>query len=646
MMRRIVLMAASVLPLISTAATNLAPGLVVAFASGQKRHMSVAPNLALYVSSGETPSPFIPAGPFTAIWEGNINADLRGEFLFRAEAHGAFKLEINRAAVLDLQDGAVLSPAIQLKKGVNRLKATFTSPPQGDAWVRIGWTEKGTTTIPIPREALTHTPTPELETDTQLALGRELFLEFRCIKCHTEKSASAVPELAMDAPSFEGIGARRQTAWMARWILDPHAQRTSAHMPKLVRKTEEADAMAAYLASLKSGSEVVIPPSAEPSHEIKPLFEKLLCASCHTPPEIAEAATNKIALRQIAAKFASGKLAEFLRMPEAHYAWIRMPNFRLTQKEAETLASELLASAPKEESSAPNATLTSKGKELVQSRGCLNCHEARLTNNFQAPSLAVLKDWTRGCLAEESSGKAPQFAFTSAERNALQAFGKEGRDSLRRHAPAEFAERQTRLLNCNACHAQPEGFPPLDLLGSKLRPEWSAAFIGGRIAYKPRAETHPKGEVWLEARMPAFKSLATNLAEGLAAQHGFPPRTPPNPAPDPELVKIGQKLVGKDGGFSCVSCHGVAAVGAADVFESEGINLAHAAERLQLEFYRRWVRNPLSVDLQTKMPVYFEEGRSPLNEILDGDAEKQITAIWHYLLLGPKMPPPNLGEAQ
>src|SRR2546430_16619106 len=103
----------------------------------------------------------------------------------------------------------------------------------------------------------------------------------------------------------------------------------------------------------------------------------------------------------------------------------------------------------------------------------------------------------------------------------MQAFAKSDFQSLTRHVPDEFAERQTRILNCTACHGQQEGFPPLPILGGKLRPEWSAAFIAGEIPYKPRAETHPKGVVWLQARMPAFRSRANYLAEGLAAQPGF-----------------------------------------------------------------------------------------------------------------------------
>ena len=80
-----------------------------------------------------------------------------------------------------------------------------------------------------------------------------------------------------------------------------------------------------------------------------------------------------------------------------------------------------------------------------------------------------------------------------------------------------------------------------------------------------------------------------------------------------------------------------------EVFESEGINLAYAAERLLLPFYRRWVRNPLAIDPQSKMPVYFEDSKSPLTDLLEGDADKQIDAIWQYVRLGTNMPPPSTG---
>ncbi|HUR47026.1 MAG TPA: hypothetical protein VMZ27_14200, partial [Candidatus Saccharimonadales bacterium] len=356
-------------------------------------------------------------------------------------------------------------------------------------------------------------------------------------------------------------------------------------------------------------------------------------------------------LKQAAEKFPAGKLAEFLRAPEAHYSWIRMPNFRLTTAEAKELSEYILKSAtPAKEEPASTPALLEKGKNLVQSAGCLQCHSLKLENKSTAPDFAKLVSAAKADRSKSPKGDClgatpfADYSFSPQEKAALGAFIARGEDSLLRHVPVEFAGRQSRELNCTGCHGQVDGFPPLELLGGKLKPEWMAQFIGGEITYKPRAEKHPKGEPWLEMRMPAFKTRPRLLAEGLAEQHGYAPKTPAEPPLNEELARLGQKLVGKDGGFSCISCHSVASLEATEVFESEGINLAYSADRLLPQYYRRWLRSPLSIDPQTKMPVYFEDGKSPLTDILDGDGEKQIEAVWQYLRLGQKMPLPATGQ--
>ena len=75
--------------------------------------------------------------------------------------------------------------------------------------------------------------------------------------------------------------------------------------------------------------------------------------------------------------------------------------------------------------------------------------------------------------------------------------------------------------------------------------------------------------------------------------------------------------------------------------ESEGVNLGRSSDRLQKAYYYRWLRNPPSIDPQTKMPRFFtDDTKSPLTDILDGDVQKQLDAIWNYLSLGEKMVPP------
>ena len=570
----------------------------------------------------------------------------------------------------------------------------------GDSALRVGWTEKGTNVNPIPNGVITHAGTSELQQAEMLYLGRELFLEHRCAKCHVEKFTSPAPELAMDAPTFDGIGARRNYQWLAEWILDPKSTRASVHMPKLLhgpKAKEDAEAMADYLSSLTANpagratqikvvdikyivtdlddtnatqypahfkaigeiskrSGVSAKPTAgdgnetpaDANQERKPIFERLHCISCHNAPDKTELDPSKISLKHVAQKFGDGKLAEFLKGPEAHFAWIRMPNFKLADAEAKELVEFLLKNADKREppGAMDRKANASHGQELVQSAGCLNCHTAtKLENKFSAPGLAKLAKEAKGCLAEkrDEKSKAPDFAFNAREREALLAFAKTDFASLSRHSPLEFAARETRLLSCTACHGQIDLIPTFEVLGGKLKPEWATEFIAGQ-PFKVRADIHPKGELWVAARMPAFKSRAKLLAEAMAMQQGYAPKTKDEGPIDETAAKIGHKLVGMDGGLSCVNCHAANELPAVAVFESEGINLGLASARLLKPYFFRWLRAPLAIDPGSKMPAYFEDGRSALTDFYEGDGEKQINALYQYILQGEKMAAPATGQ--
>ena len=639
------------------AADKPEPGLSVKFTAsdGNKSKASdlvVLTNLSLYVPAGQSATPFLSGGNFSADWTGFIASEIRDNYTFIAELSGEVKLEINGTVVLEAStNGTNSAPTkpVRLNKGTNAFKLHFTSPAEGDAFIRLSWSTKEFASEPIAPGALTHAVTSDLQGADQLRLGRELFIEDRCARCHPGPGPGAsIPELAMDAPTFEGIGSRRNYDWMARWIADPKALRPTARMPKLFRDSkanEDAKSIAVFLASLKSDSAASDSkdPGPDQAEAGKKRFDTLHCIACHNTPGTSETDPGKISFTHVREKFPSGALAAFLRNPAEHFAWTKMPNFKLTAEEAAQLAAFLQSSAdkPKDVSVSADAGALQRGKNLVQTSGCLDCHSLKLDNQFKAPSLAELspEKWKQGCLAEKPGvdSRAPQFSLTPAEREALHAFGATDRVSLTRHVPVESAARQARLLRCAECHGKFEGFPAFDGLGGKLTPEWMKAFIGGEVAYKPRP--------WIEARMPAFVAQAAGLAVGLAQEQGLPPQTPAEPAIDMEAAKIGRKLVSASGGFFCVSCHAVGNTAAMQVFESNGVNLAYTGARLQKSYYRRWVRNPLRIDPATKMPVYFDaEGKSPLTDYYNGDAEKQIEAVWQYIRLGSKMPSP--AEAQ
>jgi mono/diheme cytochrome c family protein len=637
--------------LLSTAALafaqELPTGLRVTFAVGAVTDTLDTPGIALHVPAGQPATPFLPPGKFTAIWEGAVKIDLRGDYSFQVTGRGGLKLEVNNAVLLDLPGlGGFAKPVttktVRLNKGANSIKVTYTSPNRGDAQLRLNWSERPDKPMPhepIRAGQLTHEANPALSQASLRRAGRELFLESRCIRCHAGAGAG-IPELAMSGPSFTNIGDRRRADWMVQWILNPKAHRANARMPQLLHgKTAKVDAaaIATFLGTLKAKP---APPSIVfPKPDLKAGEEQvgqLNCVGCHNLPGAKEPAKDKLNLDHLNAKFPEGQLRDFLRAPDAHFEWTRMPKFNLTAAEAWNIASWLRSKSPDDEPKPDpvNADLLAHGKQLLTTTGCLNCHNLKDANQFKAPNLAALTPdkWTTGCLAEKpaAESRAPRYDFTASERAALRAFAATDRKSLQRHVPAEFAERQLRLLNCNACHGELEGFPSLDLIGAKLKPEWTAQLFAGKIKKRPRP--------WLAHRMPAFPARAAPLSHGLAMSHGLPPASPKPPPVNAQLAELGRKLVGVDGGFSCIACHGVKNREPLQVFEAQGINFASIGARMQPDFMLRWILDPLRVDPQTRMPDYFDEdGRSVLVDVLEGDAKKQIEAIRQYLLQGNKM---------
>jgi len=416
-------------------------------------------------------------------------------------------------------------------------------------------------------------------------------------------------------------------------------------MPKLLHgetAPAEAAAIAAYLASLNGPPKPAVEYPKPDLEAGKELVGELNCAGCHTLPG-ADAKEGKLALDHVNQKFPEGELADFLRAPEVHNKWTRMPKFAITATEAGNIAQWLRLKAPAhaEPVQQKNATLIQRGKTLVTTRGCVNCHEqngGKEKNQFTAPKLATLTadKWMGGCLAEVANQKTPHFGFAPAQRAALRAFAATNRRSLQRHAPAEFARRQMRVLNCNSCHGELDGFARLDSIGLKLKPEWMQQLFEGSLKQRPRP--------WLPHRMPAFPKRAKLLAHGLAQAHGHAPQTPPPGARvNARLAETGRTLVGVDGGFSCVACHGVKNREPLQVFEAQGINFSNVGARLQPEFFLRWMLDPLRVDPQSRMPDYFDEdARSVLVDVLEGDAKKQIEAIQQYLMQGDKMKLPKM----
>jgi len=650
--------------------------------------------IALYVPSGTPPTPFLAPGPFKATWESTLTVALRDDYVFSAEGRGTLVFELDGKKVLEVSGddlSKTASTSFKLKKGPNKIVARYESPKEGDAWIRMFWTPSEFPREPLPIVQLTHNiENKPLRESRRLHEGRELYAELRCARCHDAApyvvpkadEVKGMPEMSMDAPNLSNAGERLQEKWMVNWIKNPRGLRPDTAMPRVLHGAatdKEAADIAAYLATL--GKKVETPAEAPTDEDIKNggvVFAMLGCFACHTLPDREEAAADRIPLRYVRSKWNPDALQKFLKQPDTHYLWIRMPNFRLSDTEATKLSTFIrhqkienkkwLIEEPKTAGDKAN------GEKLVQSKGCVNCHTVNeKPSELKAPAMKAITSWSKGCMGpdEAARGNAPDFSLTQPQRDALLAFAAAGTDSLKQEALPEFAERQIKDLRCIACHKRDleedqwssleseveiwktEGEkvagaaggdepklieqrkPWLTWTGEKLKPEWMTAFLAGQVKYKPRP--------WLFSRMPGFPRRAEMLSKGLAMQHGCPPVSPPPEKQDPQLAEVGKRLAGEKAGFACIKCH---AVGKADglasgVFEAPGTDFMHINSRMVKSYYHRFIGDPIRVEEGHKMPTFAPGGHSQLTEVFEGDGRKQFEALWHYLMAGEKIKPPD-----
>ncbi|MCY3929556.1 MAG: hypothetical protein OXG81_14930 [Acidobacteria bacterium] len=417
------------------------------------------------------------------------------------------------------------------------------------------------------------------------------------------------------------------------------------------------------------------------------LYDEIGCAACHgdatsSPP--VDAAHRLVApdpadneetddrVLRLRDKWEPSALVRYLRDPTAFDPWSRMPRLELEAAEAASLAAYLLAPAAEGGAAQIAASPTTatfsragdpeRGRRLADELRCRSCHS--LSDGEPPPSASPIGElagrtstWAGG---DTDSGH-PRYELDPARAAEIERFLGEDASSLARAVPAEYAERRIRSGSCLACHARdgmpaawspslsataraasedsaaddfavstedetgPDFLPPdLTWTGEKLRSDWLAPFLAGRLGDLPRPH--------LRVRMPAFPSDADTLATGLHHQHGLSPSPARDPAVDAELAAIGRDLIRGDR-LGCHSCH---ALGGEPALGGEGseetINFALVRPRLRRAYFDRFLRDPQRIMPGSKMPQFVDEdGYTAFYDVFDGEAERQFEAIWQYL---------------
>lgn len=392
-------------------------------------------------------------------------------------------------------------------------------------------------------------------------------------------------------------------------------------------------------------------------------------------------------------KWRPSALAEFLREPTRVRPGGHMPAMSLSEEEADLIATYLVrfwdgldpsdsggvAGAAEEapgRRSARDATerwmfevdggTVQRGRAAFVARGCAACHPAGLDPSDlagarRATPLARLRPG-RGCLDPDDRG-SPRYRLTEDQRAMLTA-GLEsaqriesaagaGPDAAGPAVPREEVERALVLLGCLNCHEYggrggvpawlnpwcvatrsndlgDEGRLPPSLtgVGWKLTPSWLRAVLAHGARARP----------YLATRMPQYGPGVELLAEALASVEGLWVGTDaPEPQANDELVLAGRTLAG-EAKLNCVSCHAWAGRASDSM---PGPDMTDFGQRLRYEWFRAFVRAPDRFRPGTRMTAFFATGQSPHGDVLNGDAARQIDALWAYATLGRFAPPPE-----
>jgi len=317
----------------------------------------------------------------------------------------------------------------------------------------------------------------------------------------------------------------------------------------------------------------------------------------------------------------------------------------------ELLTHSSIALAPPTPSFEIHPEAVNVGTKTFSKLRCYSCHETDLDLIEQRPLPTIAQlDLTkeRSCIGNEINPTIPLYDITVEEITAIYF----AIDAVQSGEPlAHSTVSDMVALRCTACHARDgvggpaparrawfdvvgdadlgdEGrIPPtLEGVGAKLRPDWLRQVLLEGGTARP----------YMKTRMPQYAhELVAPLADAFLAEDEIEPDTLTEV--EEAEVEFGQRLVGTRG-LGCINCHTFAG------HESLGIpatDMSAMYTRLNQAWFHKLLVDPVGLKMNTRMPEFWLDGKSPVENIHGGDIHKQIDAIWNYLSLGEAAPYPK-----
>ncbi|MCA9163002.1 MAG: c-type cytochrome, partial [Planctomycetales bacterium] len=464
---------------------------------------------------------------------------------------------------------------------------------------------------------------------------------------------SDTPLTAKQAPDLARSVGRINPRFLQQFIADPLKHRPGTTMPDVMvglsplERKAATDEITHYLLSLTDERYSTPAIESEAANRGRDTFHTVGCVACHSPraedhQELL--AENSVPLGKVHEKYSVDGLVAFLENPLQTRPAGRMPQLQLSHWEAIDIASYLLAAPTTASITEPfplNADLAAKGKARFAQLGCQQCHS--VNSQKPAPTSLALSEVrsNQGCLSDEQ-GNWPLFQLSDRQRTEMQA-------ALVRTSQDFTSSDHIALtltgMRCVNCHQRdrlggvsaerdiyfhttnpnlgPQGrIPPtLTGVGAKLNPNWMRQVLVAGRTIRPYVTT----------RMPQYGAdNVAHLVELFEQVDHLPDVEYPRFDDQKKLRESGTELVGT-AGLNCIVCHTFQLKAAANM---PAVDLTEMAERLKKDWFYHYMRDPQSLSRNTIMPSFWPAGRAMRKDILDGDSDLQIEALWQYLLDG------------
>ena len=472
--------------------------------------------------------------------------------------------------------------------------------------------------------------------------GVVLMNELGCVSCHSSSQNHFKPRRG---PDLSGLGSRVKVDWLKGFLKAPYNASTgSAHLDfpiefegsESLSRSEIENALVDYLISTAPTESDHANEGEGSAEKGDALFHSTGCVVCHGASSTEQGAAW---IRSVRHKFHPDALHALLLDPLKTRPDARMPDMHLTHDEASDLTAFIMNAVDSGaiQTLVPQPAEEERGGRLFGQLNCNACHDLEGQDvAVSVPDLEAVR-LDHGCLTAQA-GAWPQFTLSEQQKTWIRL----ALQSEIQWTPSERIKMQMAQFNCYACHER-DGIggvtedlnasfasedpnlgeqgrlpPHLDGVGAKLNVTWLRKILVQGAVSRP----------YMKTRMPRFGAgILDNLIDLFVqadAKRPLPDIQMPN---ENDSRRAGRDLAGTKV-MACITCHAFKGTKSGAM---AAVDMALMGQRLTPEWFHHYLAQPQQFSPGTLMPDFWPGGHSTQPEILDGNTQKQIQALWVYL---------------